>query len=104
MFKIKLKTQVGGTFKNVGTPIKYSYLRTISTTYNPTSAVLHPDGAPNEIDLSLNFTEYKPLSRHDVKVEDNDDAFDQERKFAPYTGGAEPVIPEFPDDTSSGPR
>ena len=104
MFKIKLKTQVGGTFKNVGTPIKYSYLRTISTTYNPTSAVLHPDGAPNEIDLSLNFTEYKPLSRHDVAVEDNDDAFDQERKFAPYTGGAEPVIPEFPDDTSSGPR
>jgi len=94
MFKIKLKTQAGGIFKNVGTPIKYCYLRTIATTYNATSAVLHPDGAPNEIDLSLNFTEYKPLSRHDVKVEDNDDAFDQERKFAHYSGGVpdEPLL------------
>lgn len=102
MFKIKLKTQAGGVFRNVGTPIKYCYLRTIATTYNPTSAVLHPDGAPNEIDLSLNFTEYKPLSRHDVKVEDNDDAFDQERKFAQYSGGDVPDEPLLtPEDINN---
>ena len=81
MFKIKLKTQVGGTFKNVGTPIKYCYLRNISTVYNPTSPVLHPDGAPNEIDLNLSFTEYKTLSRQDIVNEDNDAAFDAEHEL-----------------------
>ena len=83
MFKIKLKTQVGGAFKNVGTPIKFCYLRNISTVYNPTSAVLHPDGAPNEVDINLSFTEFKPLSRHDVVVEDNDESFDRERELSP---------------------
>jgi len=81
LFKIKLKSQVGGRFQNVGTPIKYSYLRNISTVYNPTSAVLHPDGAPNEVDINLGFTEYKTLSRQDIENEDNDNAFDAEREL-----------------------
>lgn len=81
LFKIKLKSQVGGRFRNVGTPIKYCYLRNISTVYNPTSPVLHPDGAPNEVDLNLSFTEYKTLSRQDVNNEDNDAAFDAEREL-----------------------
>ena len=81
LFKIKLKSQVGGRFRNVGTPIKYCYLRNISTVYNPTSPVLHPDGAPNEIDLNLSFTEYKTLSRQDITNEDNDNLFDTEREL-----------------------
>ena len=81
LFKIKLKSQVGGRFRNVGTPIKYCYLRNISTVYNPTSPVLHPDGAPNEIDLNLSFTEYKTLSRQDIVNEDNDAAFDAEHEL-----------------------
>jgi len=72
MFKIRLLSEVGGTFKNIGTPIKLSYLKTVSTTYNPTSAVLHPDGSPTEVDMTLTFTEYKPLSRSDILNEDND--------------------------------
>jgi len=81
LFKIKLKSQVGGRFRNVGTPIKYCYLRNISAVYNPTSPVLHPDGAPNEIDLNLSFTEYKTLSRQDITNEDNDNLFDTEREL-----------------------
>jgi hypothetical protein len=34
--------------------------------------VLHPDGSPTEIDMTLTFTEYKPLSRYDVVNEEND--------------------------------
>ena len=39
------------------------------------------DGAPNEVDLNLSFTEYKTLSRQDVNNEDNDAAFDAEREL-----------------------
>lgn len=72
MFKIRLLSEVGGTFKNIGTPIKLSYLKTVSTSYNSTSTVLHRDGSPTEIDLTLTFAEYKPLNRDDVRNEDND--------------------------------
>lgn len=73
MFKIRLLSKGNDErFKNVGTPIKLCYLKSVSHTYNPTSPVLHADGAPNEIDLNLNFVEYKALSRKDVANEDND--------------------------------
>lgn len=78
MFKIRLLSEVDGLFKNVGTPIKLSYLKTVSTTYNPTSAVLHPDGSPTEIDMTLTFTEYKPLSRYDVVNEYSDSFYNFE--------------------------
>jgi hypothetical protein len=82
MFKIRLLSEVGGTFKNVGTPIKLCYLKTVSTTYNSTSPVLHRDGSPTEIDMNLTFTEYKPLNRDDVRNEDNDIFYNYEG-FAP---------------------
>jgi hypothetical protein len=66
MFKIRLLTNRGGTFRNIGTPLKLCYLRNINTVYNPTSQALHPDGAPNQVSLTLTFMEYKPLSRHDI--------------------------------------
>lgn len=72
MFKIRLLSEVGGTFKNIGTPIKLCYCKTVSTSYNSTSPVLHRDGSPTEIDMNLTFTEYKPLNRDDVRNEDND--------------------------------
>ena len=48
------------------------YCTAVNANYNPTSQVLHADGSPIKIDLSLSFTEYKPLSRKDVINEDND--------------------------------
>ena len=76
MFKIRLLSGAGGNFKEVGTPIKYSYLRSISTNYNPTTPVLHDDGSPTEIDLSLTFTEHKTLHRRDI-VNEGTAAFDE---------------------------
>ena len=75
LFKIQLLSGAGGMFEHVGTPIKYSYLRSISTNYNPTTPVLHDDGSPTEVDLSLSFTEYKTLHRGDIVNEDDLDAF-----------------------------
>lgn len=73
MFKIRLLSEgENGIFKNIGTPIKLCYLKSVQHVYNPTSAVLHSDGSPTEIDLTLSFTEYKALSRKDVINEDDD--------------------------------
>ena len=47
-------------------------LQRSNTNYNATSPVLHEDGAPTEIDLSLQFTEYKAQTRKDIENEDND--------------------------------
>jgi len=71
LFKIRLLSGVRGKYENVGTPLKLCYLRSISTAYNATSTVLHEDGSPTEVDLTLNFTEYKPLTREDVVNERN---------------------------------
>jgi len=90
LFKIRLQSGSRGAFKNIGTPIKYSYLRSITAIYNPTSPVLHADGAPTEVDLNLSFMEYKPLRRRDILLEDKDAAFDLENG----NFGANPPMPE----------
>ncbi len=46
--------------------IHFCYLRTVSTTVNPTGGAMRRDGAPNEIDLTLSFVEYKTLTKKDV--------------------------------------
>ena len=75
MFKIQLLSQSGNnTFKNIGTPIKLSYLKGISTTYNATSPVLHDDGSPTEVDMNLTFVEYKAQTRKDI-INENSDTF-----------------------------
>lgn len=66
MFKIRLLYTGGRNIVNIGTPIQLCYLKGISTTYNPTSTVVFPDGQPTEIDMNLNFAEYRALSRDDL--------------------------------------
>ena len=78
MFKIRLLSENNGMIRHIGTPIKFAYLRTIQATYNPTTAVLHADGAPMEIALALSFVEFKPISRQDIRAEDDDVLFDGE--------------------------
>ena len=68
MFKIKLQTNASGVFKNVGTPIKLSYLNSVQHVYNPTAQTFHSDGSPVEIDLDLNFVEYKTLAQQDLSL------------------------------------
>ncbi len=115
MFKIRLLTNRGGTFRNIGTPLKLCYLRNINTVYNPTSQALHPDGAPNQVTLTLTFMEYKPLSRHDVVNEGQVgsdfegvgiDAMDQRLVDAINVGNdqIEQEANAFFDATGTGPR
>lgn len=75
LFKITLLSGSGGQFQRIGTPIKLSYLKAISTTYNPTSPALHADGAPTEISMGLTFVEYKAQNRQDIRNEDNDNFY-----------------------------
>ena len=72
MFRIKLLSNIDGPFKNIGTPIKLSYLRSVSTSYNNQSGALHADGSPTDINLSLSFVEYKTISKIDIRNEEND--------------------------------
>lgn len=76
LFKIRLLSGRQGQFRNVGTPIKLSYLQGVNTTYNPGQQTFHPDGSPTEVDMNLTFFEYKTQSRQDVEAEDNDAYFD----------------------------
>lgn len=76
LFKIRLLSGRQGQFRNVGTPIKLSYLQSVNTTYNPGQQTFHPDGSPTEIDMNLTFFEYKTQSRQDVIAEDNDAYYD----------------------------
>ncbi len=48
-----------------------SYLKGLSTTYNPNSFALHEDGGAEQYDLALNFGEIKRLTREElVKLEE----------------------------------
>jgi hypothetical protein len=78
MFRIKLLFTGEGGPKNIGTPIKLSYLKTVSTTYNPTSTTVFSDGSPTEIDMNLTFAEYKAQSRNDIKEQEKSSYYDFE--------------------------
>lgn len=80
MFKIKLLSGAGSgePFKHVGAPIKLSYLRSVSASYNNQSSALHEDGSPTDINLTLGFIEYKTISKDDIMNEDNDTFYHHE--------------------------
>lgn len=49
--------------------LQYCYLRAVDATYNSgTSGVFFRDGHPTEIDLTLSFMEYRPLTKRDVQA------------------------------------
>ena len=47
--------------------IQYCYLRNVGYSVNPTGGGFRRDDQPNEIDLTLAFTEYKTLNKQDVE-------------------------------------
>lgn len=72
--------------------IKYSYLKSLTSNYSQTTNLLHYDGAPVEVNITLEFQETKVLHRQDVQLEGqnyaNDNAIDAARdvvdRFANY--------------------
>ena len=60
------------TFKHRGSEAKIPrlelcYLRGIQSTYNPTGQAFYRDGQPNEIDMTLQFQEYRTLHKADIE-------------------------------------
>ena len=60
------------TFKHRGSEAKIPrlelcYLRGVQSTYNPTGQAFFDDGHPNEIDMTLQFQEFRTLSREDIE-------------------------------------
>jgi len=59
----KVKTSAGYDVA-VGTPIKFCFIESISVVNNPIgNNTFHEDGMPVQFDLSINFVEYRTLSR-----------------------------------------
>lgn len=59
----KVKTNAGFEVQ-AGTPIKFCFIESISVVNNPIgNNTFHADGKPVQFDLSLNFVEYRTLSR-----------------------------------------
>lgn len=83
----KVKTEAGYEVL-VGTPILYCYLESIGVNYNPTANTFHADGYPTQTNLTLNFIEYRTLSRASVV-----------RGFGPVPGDPEDVNFEDEFDT-----
>ena len=63
-FKIKFHH---GNKENIFMPqIHESFLQNVTTTYNASSNMFHPDGSPTEIDLTLTFSETKAMTREEL--------------------------------------
>jgi hypothetical protein len=72
MFRIRLmtKNKNSGQWVRHGVNMIDTYLRSITTNFNPTMAVYHADGDPVEINLNLNFIEHRALARQDIETPD----------------------------------
>lgn len=78
----KVKT-LNGFEVQAGTPIKYCFIESISVVNNPIgNNTYHDDGMPVQFDLSLNFVEYRTLSRKEFK-------FGKEIPYSPIDADAE---------------
>lgn len=70
LFDIKvIYDTADGKKVRVGQKFQKCFLKGISTSYNPSTMSFHKDGAPAEIDLTLNFVEEKTLDREAIMKE-----------------------------------
>ena len=65
------KFRIGISYNNkkIATGILPCFLENVSIVYNPTGMAFHKDGEFQEIDMTLNFLEERPLSRQDVLLD-----------------------------------
>jgi len=73
------------------------HLTGLQTVYNQTSNIFHPDGAPVETDITLNFQEIKTLVRQDIYGEDYEGIDEKFTIVEPQTEEA-----EAPTETPGG--
>ena len=66
LFEIKLRYNNDVNVK-LPQPL-YCYLRDVQTNFNPSSMSWHADGSPTQIQMTLNFTEYRTLRKEDIEA------------------------------------
>lgn len=64
VFKISFKHR--GQTANIP-KLEFCYLRQVQHVYNPTGPNFHRDGRPNEIDVTLLFSEIRALNKKDIR-------------------------------------
>jgi len=64
VFKISFKHR-GQTAKIP--KLEYCYLRSVQHVYNPNGGTMHADGRPNEVDITLTFSEIRALNKQDIR-------------------------------------
>jgi len=73
LFDIRLQYGGGNTVNDStyrtlpNTHILPSYVINVQHNYNPSSMSWHKGGKPTEVDMSLTFMEYRPLTKQDIK-------------------------------------
>jgi len=73
LFDIRLQYGGGNTVNDStyrtlpNTHILPSYVLNVQHNYNPSSMSWHKGGKPTEVDMSLTFMEYRPLTKQDIK-------------------------------------
>jgi hypothetical protein len=67
-FQIKMKyNRNKGKGNNINLKFLPVYMTSFSATYNPNSPMLHADGKWNQVDIQMQFTETRPISKADVR-------------------------------------
>ena len=67
-FQIKMKyNRNKGRGNDINLKFLPVYMTSFSATYNPNSPMLHADGRWNQVDIQMQFTETRPISKADVR-------------------------------------
>lgn len=66
--KWKIRFWDNKNYKEVFHKIKPAFLTAMNTTYNSGDATFHEDGKPTSVEITLTFTEERPLARKDIKA------------------------------------
>jgi hypothetical protein len=67
-FQIKMKyNRNSGRGNDINLKFLPVYMTSFSATYNPNSPMLHADGKWNQVDIQMQFTETRPISKADVR-------------------------------------
>ena len=67
-FQIKMKyNRNSGRGNDINLKFLPVYMTSFSATYNPNSPMLHADGRWNQVDIQMQFTETRPISKADVR-------------------------------------
>jgi len=105
LFRVIPKVKTNAGYVAISNDIQYCYLESISVNTNPIgNNTYHEDGQPVQTDLSLNFLEYRTISRRDVEKSQESPKGDADgplgKGVGDPTSGIEVTFPELQNTNS----